>query len=216
MTSVVVFDYGYGNVHSVAKAVAKAGAQVQVTADPKAALAADGLLVPGVGAFDACAKGLRDAGGDKLVDQRLAGGRPVLGICVGMQVLFEGSEEHHHDIPEPGLAQWSGRVERLAAPVLPHMGWNTVDFPEDSELFADVAKGSRVYFAHSYAAREFSLVGGGPFAAPRVTWGEHDDKFVAAVEAGALWATQFHPEKSGAVGNQLLRNWLEHCGRLSL
>ncbi|WP_040584723.1 imidazole glycerol phosphate synthase subunit HisH [Segniliparus rugosus] len=216
MTEVVVFDYGYGNVHSVAKAVAKAGAQVQVTADQKAALAADGLLVPGVGAFDACAKGLRDAGGDKLVDQRLAGGRPVLGICVGMQVLFEGSEERHHETPEPGLDQWPGRVERLDAPVLPHMGWNTVDFPADSELFAGVAPGARVYFAHSYAAREFALVAEGPFAAPKVTWGEHTGKFVAAVENGALWATQFHPEKSGEVGNQLLRNWLAHCERLSL
>ena len=212
--NIVVFDYGYGNVHSVAKAVAKAGAQVQVTSDPKAALAADGLLVPGVGAFDACAKGLRDAGGDKLVDQRLAGGRPVLGICVGMQVLFEGSEERHHEQPEPGLDQWPGRVERLDAPVLPHMGWNTVDFPAGSELFADVAPGSRVYFAHSYAAREFSLVAEGPFAAPRVTWGAHTSRFVAAVENGALWATQFHPEKSGEVGNQLLRNWLKHCERL--
>ncbi|ADG98290.1 imidazole glycerol phosphate synthase, glutamine amidotransferase subunit [Segniliparus rotundus DSM 44985] len=215
MTSVVVFDYGYGNVHSVAKAVAKTGAQVQIAADAKAALAADGLLVPGVGAFDACAKGLRDAGGDKLVDQRLAGARPVLGICVGMQILFDGSEERHHQTPEPGLGQWPGQVRRLEAPVLPHMGWNTVDFPSDSELFAGVEPGARVYFAHSYAAREFPLVVDGPFAAPRLSWGEHGSRFVAAVENGPLWATQFHPEKSGSVGNQLLCNWVRHCAKLA-
>ena len=204
-TTVAVLDYGSGNLHSATRAVARTGVHVEVTADPKIALAADGLVVPGVGAFDACMKGLRSVGGDKIIGTRLAGGRPVLGICVGMQILFERGVEHGHETE--GCAEWPGTVERLHADVLPHMGWNTVDAPPDSVLFAGIDPAERFYFVHSYAVRDFQL-GGEPRQAPLVTWAEHGERFVAGVENGPLSAVQFHPEKSGDAGAQLLRNWL--------
>ncbi len=203
---VVVLDYGSGNLRSAERALARAGADVSVTADTDAALDADGLAVPGVGAFAACMAGLRAVGGDKLIAQRLAAGRPVLGICVGMQVLFQAGVEHglHTD----GCGQWPGTVELLRADVLPHMGWNTVSPPEGSALFAGIAPGTRFYFVHSYALRRAGaapLTGSGAL----VSWTTHGEPFAAAAEAGALDATQFHPEKSGAAGAALLSNWLE-------
>jgi len=179
---------------------------VAVTADRDAAMAADGLVVPGVGAFAACMAGLRDVEGERVIDRRLAGGRPVLGICVGMQILFaEGIE---HGVHTEGCGQWPGLVERLDAPVLPHMGWNTVLAPPDSVLFAGVGQDERFYFVHSYAARSLPL-GGAPYmTAPLITWATHGVPFVAAVENGPLMATQFHPEKSGDTGAKLLSNWL--------
>ena len=203
---VVVLDYGSGNLRSAERALARAGAEVAVTADPTAALGADGLVVPGVGAYAACMAGLRAVGGPRLIDQRLAGGRPVLGVCVGMQVLFDSGVEH--GISTPGCAEWPGVVERLEAPVVPHMGWNTVEAAAGSVLFRGV-EAERFYFVHSYAVRRWELNAGERFAAPKVTWAEHGDRFVAAVENGALAATQFHPEKSGDAGAQLLENWLE-------
>ena len=203
---VVVLDYGSGNLRSAERALARAGAEVAVTADPTAALGADGLVVPGVGAYAACMAGLRAVGGPRLIDQRLAGGRPVLGVCVGMQVLFDSGVEH--GISTPGCAEWPGVVERLEAPVVPHMGWNTVEAAAGSVLFRGV-EAERFYFVHSYAVRRWGLTTGERFAAPKVTWAEHGDRFVAAVENGALAATQFHPEKSGDAGAQLLENWLE-------
>ena len=204
--TVVVLDHGSGNLRSAERALAAAGAQVCVTDETEAALAADGLVVPGVGAFAACMAGLRALRGPEVVDRRLAGGRPVLGICVGMQVMFETGREHGDETA--GLGEWPGAVERLAAPVLPHMGWNTVRVPAGSRLFAGV-EAERFYFVHSYAARSWDLVTTGPFAAPLVTWAEHGEPFVAAVENGPLSATQFHPEKSGAAGARLLRNWVD-------
>ena len=205
---VIVLDYGFGNVRSAERALAHAGADVEISADHRAALDADGLLVPGVGAFAACMEGLRSVRGDRIVDKRLAGGRPVLGICVGMQILFARGVEH--GVATEGCAQWPGTVERLDAPVVPHMGWNTVETPTDSVLFAGADADTRYYFVHSYAVRswEMPLAQDGPHIPPGVTWSTHGTPFVAAVENGALSATQFHPEKSGDAGALLLRNWL--------
>ncbi|MDV6012686.1 imidazole glycerol phosphate synthase subunit HisH [Haloechinothrix sp. LS1_15] len=202
----VILDYGSGNLRSAERAVQRAGAEVEVTSDPKVAVDADGLVVPGVGAFSACADGLRRVGGHKLIGKRLAGARPVLGICVGMQILFERGIEH--GIESEGIAEWPGVVDRLQADVLPHMGWNTVRPPEGSALFAGLDADTRFYFVHSYAARDWQLESGLPDRQPLITWAHHGEDFIAAVENGPLCATQFHPEKSGDAGAQLLRNWL--------
>ncbi|MDQ4010700.1 MAG: imidazole glycerol phosphate synthase subunit HisH [Actinomycetota bacterium] len=203
----VVLDYGSGNLRSAERALRRAGAHVAVTADVDAALSADGLVVPGVGAFAACMAGLRAVRGDRIIGRRLAGGRPVLGICVGMQVLFSRGVEH--GVQTDGCDEWPGTVERLQADVLPHMGWNTVAPPTGSRLFAGLDADTRFYFVHSYAARRWELESSGPMMAPLVTWAEHGEPFVAAVENGPLWATQFHPEKSGDAGAHVLRNWIE-------
>ncbi|MGK9148563.1 imidazole glycerol phosphate synthase subunit HisH [Plantibacter flavus] len=203
--SVVVLDYGSGNVHSAVKALELAGADVVLTGDRKAAQAADGLVVPGVGAFDAVIGALRSSHGDEVIDRRLAGGRPVLGICVGMQVLFERGVERGSEAE--GLGEWPGVVTELDAPVLPHMGWNTVTPDAGSVLFDGLAE-ERFYFVHSYAAQDWTLEVMPPFPAPRLTWATHGVPFLAAVENGPLSATQFHPEKSGTAGIRLLTNWL--------
>ena len=204
--SVVVLDYGSGNVHSAAKAVEAAGANVDLTADRSRVLAADGLLVPGVGAFSAVMSALDSVHGGDLVDLRLAGGKPVLGICVGMQVLFGRGVER--GVETEGLDQWPGVVTELEAPILPHMGWNTLEAPAGSVLFNGIAD-ERFYFVHSYAATQWTLETMPPFPEPKLTWAEHGTRFLAAVENGPLSATQFHPEKSGEPGIRLLTNWLE-------
>lgn len=261
---VVVFDYGFGNVHSAVKALQAAGARVTLSADPETCVAADGLLVPGVGSFAAVMAGLRAAQGPQIIDRRLAGGRPVMGICVGMQVMFERglegtdadaivdcaatdtqaptsddvevqihapavaaadaethrihaknadefwwSEEPQSDAAgTEGLEQWPGVVRRLNAPRLPHMGWNTVEPPAGTRLFAGI-ENERFYFVHSYAVEDVELPvilpGSGPVRCTYATYGE---RFVAAAENGPLTATQFHPEKSGEAGIALLRNWV--------
>ncbi len=203
--SVVVLDYGFGNVRSAVRALERAGARVELTADVDAAARADGLVVPGVGAFAAVMAGLRAVRGDQVIDRRLAGGRPVLGICVGMQVMFDAGEEH--GVRTEGLGQWPGTVERLPAPVVPHMGWSTVRTSPGSVLF-DGLDGERFYFVHSYAARSLGPLGAGRFTPPVVTWADHGGPFVAAVENGPLAATQFHPEKSGDTGAHLLATWV--------
>ena len=207
--TVVVFDYGSGNVHSAVRALERVGAAVSLTGDHGAALGADGLFVPGVGNFHACMRGLRDADGARVIDVRLAGGRPVLGVCVGMQVLFDGSAEPSTGPPEEGLGEWPGMVDRLPAEIVPHMGWSTVSVGAGSRLFTGV-EDERFYFVHSYAAQDWTLHPKGSFAAvaPVVTWATHGVDFVAAVENGPLCATQFHPEKSGDAGAQLLENWV--------
>jgi imidazole glycerol-phosphate synthase subunit HisH len=208
--SVVVLDYGSGNLRSAVRALERAGADVTLTGDLDAAMAADGLVVPGVGAYEACMKGLRAIRGERIIARRLSGGRPVLGICVGMQVLFSRGIEH--GVETEGCDEWPGVVERLQAPIVPHMGWNTVDVPEGSRLFKGV-EDERFYFVHSYGVREWTLETNDRTPdshRPRVVWAEHGgDRFVAAVENGPLCATQFHPEKSGDAGAVLLRNWVE-------
>ncbi|KIH98623.1 hypothetical protein LP52_11705 [Streptomonospora alba] len=204
---VVILDYGSGNLRSAQRALERTGAEVAVTDDPHAAVEADGLVVPGVGAFASCIEGLRAAGGDRVIGKRLAGGRPVLGICVGMQVLFERGVEH--DVASEGCAEWPGTVERLQAPIVPHMGWNTLQVPEGSRLFAGLPADERFYFVHSYGVLEWTLVPASPhIAPPLVTWSTHGAPFVAAVENGPLSATQFHPEKSGDAGARVLANWV--------
>ncbi len=199
---VVVLDYGSGNLRSAQRAFERVGADVEVTADHEAAAAADGLVVPGVGAYQACMTGLRGVGGDTVVAERLAKGRPVLGICVGMQIMFGRGVEF--GVETVGCGQWPGSVVRLDAPVIPHMGWNVVEAAPGSVLFKGLDADTRFYFVHSYAAQQWE---GDPNA--KLTWAAHHVPFLAAVEDGALCATQFHPEKSGDAGAALLANWVE-------
>jgi imidazole glycerol-phosphate synthase subunit HisH len=171
----------------------------------RAADAADGLVVPGVGAFEACMTGLRKIGGEKIIADRVAAGRPVLGVCVGMQILFARGVEF--GVETTGCGQWPGAVIRLDAPVIPHMGWNVVDAPPGTRLFNGIDAGTRFYFVHSYAAQQWE---GNPDAL--LTWATHHVPFLAAVEDGPLAATQFHPEKSGDAGAELLANWVGTLG----
>ncbi|MCG5445163.1 imidazole glycerol phosphate synthase subunit HisH [Micromonospora sp. NIE79] len=203
MSGVVVLDYGSGNLRSAERALAAAGADVRVTDDLAAAAAADGLVVPGVGAYAACMAGIEALGAGPVIAERVAAGRPVLGICVGMQVLFEHGDEH--GVVTKGLGLLPGGVTRLAATRLPHMGWNTVRAPRESVLFAGLTERSRFYFVHSYAMGDPAALAA---AGATVTTAHHDTDFVAAVERGSLSAAQFHPEKSADTGAALLRNWL--------
>lgn len=202
---VTVLDYGSGNLRSAQRALQRTGADVEVTADASAAFEADGLVVPGVGAYEACMTGLRDIGGEQIIAKRLAAGRPVLGVCVGMQILFTRGVEF--GVQTEGCAQWPGAVTRLDAPVIPHMGWNVVDAAAGSTLFRGLDADTRFYFVHSYAAQTWE---GNSDA--KLTWATHQVPFLAAVEDGPLSATQFHPEKSGDAGATLLRNWVESLG----
>jgi imidazole glycerol-phosphate synthase subunit HisH len=200
--SVVVLDYGSGNLRSAQRALQRVGASVEVTADAGAAAAADGLVVPGVGAFEACMTGLRRIAGERIIADRIAAGHPVLGVCVGMQILFARGVEF--GVESVGCAQWPGEVTRLQAPVIPHMGWNVVTPGPGSALFKGLDADTRFYFVHSYAAQRWE---GAPEAV--LTWSAHATPFLAAVEDGPLSATQFHPEKSGDAGAAVLSNWVE-------
>ena len=201
MRTVVVLDYGSGNIRSAERAVARAGASVLVSTDARLATDADGLVVPGVGAFAACMSGLAAVGGPEIIATRRTGGRPTLAICVGHQVLFEAGIEH--GVRAEGCGIWPGLVEQLRAARLPHMGWNTVQPATESKLFAGI-ESDRFYFVHSYGVRALPMA-----SQRRITWAEHDgDRFVAAVEDGSLWSTQFHPEKSGDAGARLISNWV--------
>ena len=194
---VVLLDYGSGNLRSAQRALERVGASVLLTSDVSAMSSADGLVVPGVGAFAACMAGLDAVSARPAVTAFVESGRPLLGICVGMQVLFDEGVEH--GVQSAGLGVLRGRVERLDAPILPHMGWNTVAAPADSVLFAGMPDDTRFYFVHSYGVRD---------TAGLVTRATHGASFVAAVENGSVSATQFHPEKSGDAGAALLENWL--------
>jgi glutamine amidotransferase len=201
VVDLVVLDYGSGNLRSAERALARVGASVSVTADLGRAAMADGLVVPGVGAYAACMAGIDAIGAGPMIAERVAAGRPVLGICVGFQILFAVGEEH--GVVTKGLGLFGGTVRRLKADRVPHMGWNTVDAPAGSVLFAGIDPDARFYFVHSYA-----VVATDP--AMTVTTATHGEPFVAAAESadGVLAGTQFHPEKSGDVGATLLRNWV--------
>lgn len=200
---VVVLDYGSGNLRSAERAVARTGVDVTVTSDLAAAAEADGLVVPGVGAYAACMAGIEELGAGPAIAERVAAGRPVLGICVGMQILFDSGVEH--GVETKGLGLLPGVVTRLTARRIPHMGWNTVEIPDNSELLAGLDDDTRFYFVHSYAASDLDLL---RRAGAKVTTASHDEPFAAAVELGRLSAAQFHPEKSADAGYALLRNWV--------
>jgi glutamine amidotransferase len=192
---IAILDYGSGNLRSAQRAFETSGREVVITSDYQVALNSEGLVVPGVGAFAACMKGLTSVRGDEIVRARIAANRPTLGICVGMQILFTHGVEHgEHN----GVGIWNATVEKLNAPILPHMGWNTVSPSVGSTLFSGVEDQS-FYFVHSYAVRK--SVGA------HQTFADYGEKFLAAVEDGVIAATQFHPEKSGAAGIQLIKNW---------
>jgi imidazole glycerol-phosphate synthase subunit HisH len=207
---VTVLDYGSGNIRSAVRALEHVGAEVTLSHDSRAVLEADGLVVPGVGAFATVMEGLKSVDAIRWIGRRVAGSRPVLGICVGLQVMFEAGVEH--GVRTEGIGEWPGTVERLAAEVVPHMGWNTVRPPEGSQLFAGI-EDERFYFVHSYGVQHWNFDVNQPaMTPPMVTWSDHGGPFIAAVENGPLSATQFHPEKSGDAGAALLQNWLRTLG----
>ena len=196
---IAILDYGSGNLRSAERAFATAGEDVVVTSDASIALEAQGLVVPGVGAFAACMNGLNAVDGASIVRERLAKERPTLGICIGMQIMFSQGTEHSESGAHAGIGIWDGVVSQLQAPILPHMGWNTVESDASSTLFKGIEAES-FYFVHSYAAK--NAVG------KTQAWSTHGEKFLAAVEDGYMSATQFHPEKSGAAGIALIKNWV--------
>lgn len=194
---IAILDYGSGNLRSAQRAFENTGREVVITSDFDLALNADGLVVPGVGAFAACMEGLRAVRGEVIVRERVAAGRPTLGICVGMQILFSQGVEHGN---HSGVGIWNAKVEKLNAPILPHMGWNTVNVAAQSQLLKGLETQS-FYFVHSYAVKQVS--------APILSTAHHGEDFIAAIEDGVVSATQFHPEKSGEAGLQLIRNWVD-------
>ena len=197
---IAILDYGSGNLRSAQRAFERSGSEVVVTSDRDVALNAAGLVVPGVGAFSACMRGLVAIGGDQIVRDRIKAKRPTLGICVGMQILFRDGDEHVTSGLHKGVGIWQESITKLAAPILPHMGWNTVSVTGNSQLFKGIAD-QAFYFVHSYAAKSPVGVAQG--------WTTHGEKFLSAVEDGAIFATQFHPEKSGDAGLELIKNWVE-------
>lgn len=205
---IAILDYGFGNVRSAQRAFARHGLQAEITSDKNTCINAEGLVIPGVGAFAACMDGLDRVGAAAIVDARLMANRPILGICVGMQVLFTTGIEH--GITRAGLSQWPGTVNQLSADVLPHMGWSEVESARDSILFRGIEQ-ERFYFVHSYGAQRWELPDSESIAPAHVSWSEYGSRFIAAVENGPLSATQFHPEKSGDAGATLIENWISLC-----
>jgi glutamine amidotransferase len=197
---IAILDYGSGNLRSAQRAFERNGSEVVVTSDRDVALNAAGLVVPGVGAFAACMRGLVSIGGDVIVRERVAAKRPTLGICVGMQILFRDGDEYATSELHKGVGIWQESITKLDAPILPHMGWNTVEVTGQSQLFKGI-EDQAFYFVHSYAAK--SKVGNAQ------AWTTNNEKFLSAVEDGAICATQFHPEKSGDAGLALIKNWVE-------
>lgn len=195
---IAILDYGSGNLRSALRAFEQAGKDVVLTSDYSVALEAEGLVVPGVGAFGACMQGLKSVKGDQLVRERIKDARPTIGICVGMQILFDSGLEHGEN---EGVGIWPARVEKLEARVLPHMGWNTVDVAAGSQLFRGV-EGESFYFVHSYGIVNQSE------GNSLQSWTDYDTRFLAAIEDGVISATQFHPEKSGDAGLHLIKNWV--------
>ncbi len=202
---IAVLDYGIGNLRSAEKALQHLGVDAALTTDPAVARQARGVVLPGVGAFGRCMEQLRESGLEPVVHEAVEAGKPFLGICVGMQMLFDASEESPGT---KGLGILPGEVRKLTVTTerLPHMGWNTLEIRTGSKLFDGIDDGSWLYFVHSFApVPEDDAV----IAATT----EYGGTVVAAVEQGSLWATQFHPEKSAEKGLRLLRNFAEACAQ---
>ena len=198
---IAILDYGSGNLRSAQRACEETKHEVVITSDPSVAFNADGLVVPGVGAFGTCIEGLRAIEGDQIIRSRVMEKKKTLGICVGMQILFDESEELYANQNPQGLGIAHGRVVKLDAPVIPHIGWNTIAASEGSILFNGI-ENERFYFVHSYAALSVSP----QFKSTSAHYGE---QFVAAIESDTVSAVQFHPEKSGAAGLRLIQNWAD-------
>jgi imidazole glycerol-phosphate synthase subunit HisH len=202
VTRIAILDYGMGNLRSVHRAVERVGGRAETTNDPSVAAGADAIVVPGVGAFGECMRGLQERGLDRVVVEFARSERLVLGVCLGLQVLFEGSEED----PDPGLALLPGKIRRLEGEGIkvPHMGWNQVRRVADHPFMDGVPDGTRFYFVHSYA----------PEPSPGTTIGEteHGSVFASIVASGSIFATQFHPEKSGEPGLRIYENFVRGVG----
>ena len=195
---IAILDYGSGNLRSAQRAFALTGHDTIVTSDPNICLASEGLVVPGVGAYGACMEQLVAAGGRAIIDARVATQKPMIGICVGMQILFtNGTEKGGHD----GLGVFAGAVSQIDAPILPHIGWNNVR-SEISSILLQGLQDESFYFVHSFAAKS-------AVADASNSWCTYGEEFLAAVERGPVSAVQFHPEKSGAAGARLISNWAE-------
>jgi glutamine amidotransferase len=199
--TIAVLDYGSGNLHSVSRALAHAGAEPLVTGDPDRALAADALVIPGVGHFGHCVRAIRAAGLDDTIRAFADSGRHVVGVCVGMQVLFEGSEED----PDPGLGLLPGTCRRLPDDVkVPHIGWNDVGWERPHAFVDGIEDGTRFYFVHSYAPDPND---------GSVGTTEHGRRFAAVAARDNVFATQFHPEKSSAAGLAIYANVVKTVSR---
>jgi imidazole glycerol-phosphate synthase subunit HisH len=198
VSGIAILDYGMGNLRSVHRAVERVGGRAEVTSDPETSSRADAIVVPGVGAFGACMRGLQERQLDRVVVEFARTERPVLGVCLGLQVLFEGSEED----PDAGVALLPGKIRRLEGEGIkvPHMGWNEVRWVADHPLVRGIPDRTRFYFVHSYAAEP----------APGTTVGEteHGAVFASVVASGSIFATQFHPEKSGDPGLAIYENFV--------
>lgn len=193
---IAILDYGSGNLRSAQHAFELTGIKTVITSDPKLCADSDGLVVPGVGAYGACMKQLVDVGGKEIILNRVAAGKPVIGICVGLQILFEQGREKGG---ASGVGVLPGEVSELKSEILPHIGWNTVSAGKGTKLFEGL-DGASFYFVHSYAVKK---------AVPDAvnSWTEYGEEFLSAVERGPVSAVQFHPEKSGANGARLISNW---------
>lgn len=196
---IAIFDYGSGNLRSALRAFETTGQQVVVTSDIQTLKSAQGLVIPGVGAFSACVASLLKFKASEIIQYRVAKQLPIFGICVGMQILFSDSQEGAPADKKAGIGIWPNKVVKLSNPILPHIGWNTVSAGSNSVLFNGLDQ-EQFYFVHSYAVVES--------AGKIASWSDYDQKFLAAVEDGTVVATQFHPEKSGKAGLKLISNWV--------
>jgi imidazole glycerol-phosphate synthase subunit HisH len=203
VTTIAILDYGMGNLRSVEKALERVGAQAVITADRERAREADGVVLPGVGAFPRAMTRVRELGFDALIDDRVRGAKPVLGVCLGMQLLFERSTELGG---AEGIGVLGGEVRELPAPglKLPHIGWEPIRWARESELTGGIDDGTAFYFVHSFAPDP-----GDPTDV--LGTAEHGEPFVCAVERGRVWGVQCHPEKSSAAGLRLYENFARVC-----